>query len=499
MRTRTPTRTTRSVFTLGSLAVAALLVVGAPSSAAPGGFEPPPPRNPAAGPVGTATQHGDTEASDTSPFAGPGTGPIDAKLNILGANCSSLLIGSDGMVQALCSAPPNLAPVVHLLDAATGSSLASITLPTGGTFSGVYGYLDEADRMVAIDGDRNLVRVGHDRSGPDGAWRLFVSESTSIGSAVDEHCGAPRCDTVVAPTPDYSGKIWFATQRGTIGVVDTDVGTTRTLTLDRGEGVANSISTSPEGMSVATTHALYMLNADSSGNPTILWRKEYDRGPGRKPGQLSWGTGTTPTFFGPRNGTEYLAIVDNAAPTENLLVYKATSGELVCSIPAVDGTENSPIGSGNSLVVTSTFGYPYPLNLGPSVPPAAQFTGGMTRIDVNASGTGCDKKWTSNVRSAAGPKLSTADGNIYTVAQSLTADASGDRYDYAVIDGQTGQVKSSQFLGTGTTSNALQLPANISSDGVLYQGTVAGLYRIAPTQTHESGSSGSSSGSVFGS
>lgn len=479
--------------------IAAVLLLAAPSAAA-NDFGPLPPPNPAAGPVGTATQHGDTEASDTTPYAGPGRGPVDAKLNVLGMNCASILIGPDGMVQALCAKPPNLAPVVQLLDPATGASLASSTLPLGGTFSGVYGYLDNAGRMVAIDGDRNLVRVGHDRGGENGAWRLFVAESTPIGDAVDANCGASRCDTVIAPTPDYSGKVWFATQRGTIGLTDTAAGTTRTVALGPGEVVANSISTSPEGMSVATTHALYMLAANLDGTPRILWRKDYDRGPGRKPGQLSWGTGATPTFFGPRTGDEYLAIVDNAAPLENLLVYKAGTGDLVCSVPAIDGTENSPIGSGNTVVVTSTYGYPYPIDLGPSVPPTAEFAGGMTRIDVDAAGTGCEKKWTADVRSASVPKLSVTDGNIYTVAQAPPgAQVGANRYEYTVVDALTGQIKTGQPVGEGVPANPNQLAGNISRDHILYQGTVTGVYRIAPTRNPGTGSSGSSIGPIFGS
>ncbi|MCD7053797.1 hypothetical protein LRS58_24040 [Rhodococcus sp. BH2-1] len=362
----------------------------------------------------------------------------------------------------------------------------------------MYGYLDNADRMVAIDGDRNLVRVGHDRGGENGAWRLYISESTPIGDAVDSHCGSSRCDTVIAPTPDPSGKVWFATQRGTVGLTDTATGATRTVALGPGEVVANSISTSLQGMSVATSHALYMLTANPDGTPKIMWRKDYDRGPGRKPGQLSWGTGATPTFFGPRTGSEYLAITDNAAPTENLLVYKAQTGDLVCSLPAIDGTENSPIGSGNTVVVTSTYGYPYPLNLGPSVPPTAEFAGGMTRIDVNANGTGCEKKWTAEVRSAATPKLSVADGNVYTVTQVPPASAGeSSQYEYTVVDGRTGRVASSQFIGEGAPANTNQLPGNISRDHIMYQGTIAGIYRIAPNERAFGGSLGSSIRSSF--
>lgn len=68
-----------------------------------------------------------------------------------------------------------------------------------------------------------------------------------------------------------------------------------------GETVGNSISTSPIGMAVATTYGIYMFSANS-GTPQLLWSQQYIRGPARKPGQLTWGTGSTPVFFGPTTG-----------------------------------------------------------------------------------------------------------------------------------------------------------------------------------------------------
>ncbi|GAA4486639.1 hypothetical protein GCM10023094_43510 [Rhodococcus olei] len=484
-------RATTTPVLAAALAATAALTIAAAASAAPGKFGPLPPPNPAAGPVGTAFQHGDSEASDSTPFAGPGAGAVRSTFAPLGANCASILMGSDGVVQALCSSNADQSPVVQLLDPGTGASLASLALPKGGLFSGVYGYLDNANRMVAVDGRKNLVRIGHDRGGPNGSWRLFTAESTSIASAAEKFCGTPGCDNVVAPTPDHSGKVWFATSRATVGVVDTATGVASSILLGAGEGVANSIASAPEGMSVATTHALYLLRIDDSGTPQVVWRKEYDRGPGRKPGQLSHGTGATPTFFGPRTGTEYIAITDNAAPQENLLVHRTADGSTVCSTPVVAGTENSPIGSGNSVFVASTFGYPYPVDLGPSVPPTADFTGGMVRVDVAADGSGCATKWTNEVRSAAVPKLSLADGGIYTIARRSPGGQPGpdDTYEYTVTDAQTGHVRRAQQIGQGAGQNTLQLAGNIMPDGTLLQGAVAGVHRIASVGGQGPGSS----------
>lgn len=64
-----------------------------------------------------------------------------------------------------------------------------------------------------------------------------------------------------------------------------------------------------------------------------VWRQAYDRGEARKPGQLSHGSGSTPTFFGDRTGAEFVVITDNASPRENLLVYRARDGREVCRLP----------------------------------------------------------------------------------------------------------------------------------------------------------------------
>lgn len=94
----------------------------------------------------------------------------------------------------------------------------------------------------------------------------------------------------------------------------------------------------------------------------------------------------------------------------------------MCAVPVLgeggSGSENSPVGIGRSVFVASTYGYPYPAlpeGAGPAVPPSAPFTGGMTRVDV--ADDGCHVVWENRVRSAAVPRLSTADGALYTVAR----------------------------------------------------------------------------------
>ncbi|MBF9067721.1 hypothetical protein [Streptacidiphilus fuscans] len=466
-------------------AAALCLAVGnafAATPSAPAGFGPLPPQNPATAADGTATMHGDSASSDTTPYPGPGTGPISWSRTALASACPTVVIGSDRMPVALCTTIFGRTPTVHLLDPSTGADLASLALPKGSLFGGVYAYLDNTDALVVVDGDDNLLRIGHHRSA-GGGWTLAVDQSTSLAGAI------PSGDNIVGLSAGWDGRIWFATAGGVIGTADTRTGVVRTIST--GEGVENSISTVPGHTAVATDHALYLLGEAPDGTPQIQWRAPYDRGPGRKPGQLSWGTGATPSFFGPGDGTGYVTITDNAAPHENLLVWKVSSGPTpVCSTPVLtqspeSGTEDAVIASGHSVFVTDTYGYPYPAlpsGAPASVPSSASFDGGLSRVDLDADGNGCHLAWNSDVRSAALPRLSLADGRIYTLSVSgptgLVGSDTFASYSYAVLDPATGAELSSTPIGLGLLYNPLQMTGTTAPDGTLYQGTETGVLRI---------------------
>ncbi|MCC9308656.1 hypothetical protein LN042_16470 [Kitasatospora sp. RB6PN24] len=467
-----------------ALTVATLTALCAPATTAQGasgGFGPPPPQNPATAANGTATMHGDSASSDTTPYAGPGSGTVNWSRTALASACPTVVIGSDRLPVLLCTTIFGQTPTVHLLDPGTGADLASLALAKGSLFGGVYAYLDNTDALVVVDGDDNLLRIGHHRTA--GGWTLTVDQSTPLAAAV------PAGDNIVGLSPGWDGRVWFATAGGTIGTADTSTGAVRTIST--GEGVENSISTVPGHTAVATDHALYLLTEAPDGTPTVEWRAPYDRGPGRKPGQLSWGTGATPSFFGTGTGTEYVTITDNAAPHENLLVYRVAGGpNPVCTTPVLtqypeSGTEDAVIASGGSVFVTNTYGYPYPaLPAGApaGVPASAGFDGGLSRVDLDADGNGCHLVWNSDVKSAALPRLSLADGKIYTLTVSGPTDSVGAQtfasYSYATIDPATGAQLSSSWIGLGLLYNPLQMTGTTGPDGTLYQGTETGVLRV---------------------
>lgn len=453
------------------LFAAVTLLVGAGLSSAQPAWGPLAPPNPHLGPMGTATMHGDAGSSDATPLAGPGSGPVEATQIPLLSACPTLLEGSDGRVVALCTAIAGQQPTVHLLDTDNSRSVASLPLVKGSLLGGVYAFLDDRNRLVAVDGDRRLQRVGHS------ADSLFVDSTVDLATAV------PAGDAVTGLVPDWSGSVWFATGAGVVGTVD-PAGVVRSLRLPDGEQVQNSISSSPDGVSVATTHALYQLSTGDDGRPSVDWRHAYDRGSARKPGQLSWGTGSTPTYFGPETGHEYVAIVDNADTRVNLLVRRVDTGDLVCSTAVLahggPGSENSPIGIGSSVFVAGTYGYPYPTvpdGAGPAVPATAPFTGGMTRVDVDTDG--CHVVWDNSLRSAAVPHLSAADGHLYTVVRAgFPTTTPLDGFAFTVIDPDTGAVISETGQPGTIANDTLQMSALITSRGEYLQGTITGLVRV---------------------
>jgi hypothetical protein len=494
----------RLVHQLVALTVCALCLALSATPSVASEFGPFPPRNPYTAANGAATMHGDSESSGASPYAGPGTGAQVVVPNELAAACPTVLQGSDGMPVALCTSILGRNPVVYLLDPTTGGTLASLSLPAGNLFAGVYAYMDQENRVVLFNAEGDLLRIGHHYSA--GSWTLSIDSSTPAAAAIDPRCPAASaavCGGVVGIVPDWDGRVWFATADGVAGYVEPETGAVEAIALGSGEQVANSISTAPEGTAIATDHALYFLTAGTKG-PKIVWRYAYERGPARKPGQLSHGTGSTPVFFGPEDGTRYLTILDNASPAEHLLVFDtwadtahprsskiAKEPQVVCDLPVLtpgpSGSENAPVGSGRSVFVASTYGYPYPSlpeGAEPSQPESAPFTGGVERIDLGQNGSGCTPRWQDQVRSAAVPRLDVANGILYTVQDTdpLEPDGTGlsDVYSEDAIDAATGQVVHQTLLGVSYLFNTLQLSPTIVPGEVMYQGTVTGILRIAP-------------------
>lgn len=474
-------------------------------------------QNPYLGINSLATMHGDAQSSDVTPFAGPGDPGVGGTWKVTFTNhwaaCPTILAGQDGYIQALMtqflgSDAKLRKPKLAIIEPASGAQLGAMEIPTGALLGGVYAYLDAGSNLVMVDGTNALTWISHSQDG----MKVWVSRRIDLTDAMKLE---PK-DHVVGIVPDWHGRIWVASERGVVGLIDPKRNVVRLTKLQQyspTERIDNSISACPQGVSIITSYAIYMLGADAStSKPRIIWSHSYDRGTKQKPGQLSHGSGATATFFGP-NGSDYVMLSDNADRQEKLIVYRSADGSAVGEgplfTPGASGTENSMIGVQNSIVGACTFGYPYAQY--PDTKPAyrAQVAPGMERWDVNDDASGITLKWRNNgIYSAAVPRLSTADNLIYTCERPRgpAGVLTGPVVYACAIDMDSGRVVHRQrlprlanLLAGGDPS---QMVGVIDKHGVWWQGTIGGIYRISRHGDGVSGVQGASSlplGAAFGS
>jgi hypothetical protein len=287
----------------------------------------------------------------------------------------------------------------------------------------------------------------------------------------------------VATLPDWSGRTFYVTQGGQVGAIDPATSAVRTLQLPAGERIYNSISGDESGaIYLITDHALYAVAADASGQPVIRWSDVYDRGSVQKPGQLSQGSGTTPTLI----GQHLLAITDNADPRMHVQFYQrdgAEAGKLLCQVPVFgDGasdTENSltyagGTGGSASVVVENNYGYEgvQSTMLGKTS------TGGVAKVTLNADHATCQVDWTNPIVSPTPvPKLSLTNGLLYLYAKPKS-NIFDDSWYLAAVDVRTGATQWMQRTGNGIQWNNHYASIYLGPDGAAYMPTLAGLIRF---------------------
>lgn len=91
------------------------------------------------------------------------------------------------------------------------------------------------------------------------------------------------------------------------------------------------------------------------------WKTPYKNAGYLKPGQKNIGSGTTPTLTRTKDGTEYVAITDNADPRLNVVVCDRQDGSVIREVPFFgkmrSADEASLIGVGDTFVVENNFGH----------------------------------------------------------------------------------------------------------------------------------------------
>jgi hypothetical protein len=451
-----------------------------------------PPRNPFMAPNGRSNIHDDAYMTDTYAVTGPlGDGPASSTL--FSRECASITFDSQGRIVTICVGLDR--PVLALLDPHSLAVLAAMPLPirnlgAGGNpftdFSGGgYFYLDQHDRAAISTNDHHVLVVSE--SGPGFA----VDHDYDLSAKI------PAADGIVSVLPDWNGRLWFVTRGGLVGTIERGDGTVRAMKL-AGEGISNSFAVDETGgVFLVSDEALYRVDADSKGAPTVSWRVVYPNSGVHKPGQSDAGSGTTPTLM----GRKWVAITDNADPMDVVVYRRArvlpkpkkkhkrgkAKGRLICSAQVfgqgAGSTDNSLIGTNRSLVVENNYGYVISAgDLG-----GAESVPGITRVDVvkkkarhrrRKKRFRCRTVWTSNERSpSVVPKLSLANGLVYAYTKPPRTDGL-DAWYLTALDFRTGRTVYRRLAGTGFGFNNNYAPVTLGPDGTAYVGVLGGLVEL---------------------
>jgi len=428
------------------------------------------PQHPGLAPNGRSSMHGDGWATDSYAWPGPlGQDPeVDSAWYGL-EECATLAFDSHDRLVALCG--NRSGPVLHVIDPESMRPLDTLDLPDRrdsdkqpweDLCGGAYFYLDDRDQAVVATTDRHLLTVS--TSDGSGGADLATESTYDLSQLV------PEDDCLVALMADWSGRTWWVTEDARVGYADPR-GEPRVLELD-GE-VANSMAADEDGVYVVTTEALYKLRVDDERTPGIVWRAAYDSGEGQKPGQLSAGSGTTPTVL----PGGLVAITDNADPRMHVQFYDADDGTLVCQSPVFRGdasaSDNSLVAVGeSSVVVENNYGYDGPWSTVLGRAP----TGGLARVD--AEGGDCSVAWTSDeVAPTSVAKVSLANGLVYACTTRSSRWGVSAWY-LTAIDARSGRTVFSVRTGTGSMFNNHYSAVTLGPEGSAYVPTLAGMVRV---------------------
>jgi hypothetical protein len=432
------------------------------------------PQNPVLAPNGSNSMHDDAYASDAYEVSGPLGNHLAVRSASYGVSeCATIAFDSRGRIVGLCGGlegftlrlidPTTLDQVAQLQTSTR--NLLSLSNPFSDICGGTYFYLDRNDVAYVLTTEKQI-------------WKVQVTPTgfTRIGS-YDVSAQVPGDDCVVATMPDWSGRIFFATEQGRVGVVDPATGAVKTMQFS-GEGIFNSLAgDETDAIYLVTTHRLAAVAADDSGAPVVRWSQAYDRGSRQKPGQLSQGSGTTPTLI----GKDLVAITDNADPRMHVIFYRRTGNgpdREICQVPVfgddASATENSlAYAGGRSVLVENNYGYAGvdSTTLGRTTSP------GIARVDLTDDGT-CRVAWTSPVTAPTSvPKVSLGNGLLYVYSKPAS-DPLDDSWYLTAIDVRTGATRWNQRTGNGIQWNNHYASIYLGPDGAAYVPTVAGLIRF---------------------
>lgn len=385
---------------------------------------------------------------------------------------------------------------LELMDAYSLQELASHPLPSRPWYwlfqgimpweyigAGMYFFLDEQDRAI-VPTTKNTIQVIQTPE-VDGDFEL-VREYDLKDHVAEMRW--PHKDSVAWVLPDWSGEVyWYATTAGVVGTVDVASGAVQTMRLDD-EIIENSFAVAEDGAFILSDHALYRFSLSEAGDIVVDWRAAYDRGPGKKPGHITRGSGTSVTLMGGLDGL--VALTDNAEPQIHLQFVNRSDGTLVCSIPVFEdgksGTDISVAGfeqaneHGEGIGIYSVL---IENNWGHHRFPYSRPEPGLVRVDVIRQADGayvCEQIWASSEKGIGVFKLSFGSGLAYMYWRSELCPVTS--WYLTAIDFVTGDTVYKKRVGTGLGFNNWAGALFLHPDGgIAYSTTIFGLVMIRDT------------------
>ena len=364
--------------------------------------------------------------------------------------CGRLALTSTDRLVALCT--DRSGPSLRLVDPDSMRPTTTMDLPdTIGSCAGDAFYLDAAGRAVVATTDRRILAVG--TAPADGEPALATEATWDLKPYI------PFGDCLVALTPDWSGRIWWASSEGLVGTLSADSEQARVL--DLGEQVTRGLVADAGGVHVVTDTALHRLVAGPDGTPQAAWRTAYDGTSGSAPVLLDGGV---------------VAITDRVDDRLGVL-FVGADGQVLCRQPVFgegDGATHSdlaPLGTG--VVVSNNHGYSSPRStlLGFTTSP------GIARVDL-VDGA-CVERWTSDaVSPGSGVTASRAQGLLYASTKRPSVLGVSAWY-LTAIDAETGRSMWSVRTGTGLLAGSDHSQVMLGAGGTAWVGTLAGLVRVA--------------------
>ncbi|QCC76240.1 hypothetical protein [Nocardioides daphniae] len=376
---------------------------------------------------------------------------------------------SNGRLVAICH--DRRGPLLHVLDPESMRPLATKRLPAASqtddavradACSGARFYLDNGDRAVLATTDGRIQAIG--TADADGEPDLTVDQTWNLVKLIGED------DCLVRAMADWSGRIWWVSYQGRVGMLDTVAGGAKVLDLE--EQITQPFSVDESGVFVTTDRALYRLVVDDRGAAKVSWRTTYDRGVEVKSGQIAQGSGSGPALV----DDNLVAIADNAEPRMQVAFHDRSTGAEVCKSAVFDGgesaTETSLVSVGSGVVVTNDHGRRSVASTLLGFTP----TGGMARVD-HADGA-CRVVWTNPVAAVSTrPVVSWATGLVYTMAKRPSAWGVSAWY-LTALDVRDGKRAFAVRTGTGVLHTPRLSFVALGKDGAAYVGHRSGLVRV---------------------